>query len=247
MIKLGTLPGMHMTIIMIKNIGHVFTDLPLLLHLTLLTISPFIKSKIDVDASSAQARDALKAAKTYIVTNAIDYRLPRNMTLLHRAVLSRDPESVVLLLARNASVNPLSQSGMTPLDMAQQLHGEESSVARLLQERGALSGASLRAQAEKHEEMKRREAELIILASIGNTEGVRRLLALGVTINAQDKQGNTALILAARNGYYDTVVLLLENNARRDIANRQRLTACALAYAMGHHGIAVLVDPNTTH
>ncbi len=69
LIKLSTLPGMHLSIIMVKNIGHAFTDLPLLLNSTLLTriVSKFIKSKVDIDASSAQASAALNTAKNYCV------------------------------------------------------------------------------------------------------------------------------------------------------------------------------------
>lgn len=191
-----------------------------------------------------------------IVANIKDHRFPRNMTMLHRAALSRNPERVRLLLSLNAPVNIFSQSGMTPLDIARKLHGDRSTVVQLLQEHGALPGAAIRARQteknkrrrEKYEALKkeaqRREAELVILASVGNAEGVRRLIGLGVNSNARDEHGNTALIVAARNGYYNMVVFL-ENGAQRDITNHNGQTAYALAHAMGHLGIAVLVDPDT--
>ncbi len=69
LVKLNSLPGMSMTLIMIKNIGHSFTDLPLLLNSTLLmrTLSKFINSKIDIDAPLGQACKALKTANTHVV------------------------------------------------------------------------------------------------------------------------------------------------------------------------------------
>lgn len=69
LMKLSSLPGMNMNVVMIKNIGHSFSDVPLLLHSTLLTqiLSLFIKAKVDTDTSSAHACTALKIAQTYVV------------------------------------------------------------------------------------------------------------------------------------------------------------------------------------
>jgi predicted dienelactone hydrolase len=76
--KLCHLPGMCMTIVMLKQVGHMaFSDMPLLLHSTLLTqlLSNFIS--VDIDASSAQASKMIKISKTHIV-NFFDAYLKSN-------------------------------------------------------------------------------------------------------------------------------------------------------------------------
>ena len=54
-----------------------------------------------------------------------------------------------------------------------------------------------------------------------------------VDINAQNKYGDTALMLASQNGHKDVVQLLLEKNAIVDIQNKYGMTALMKASSRG--------------
>lgn len=70
---------------------------------------------------------------------------------------------------------------------------------------------------------------LILAAYIKNTKAVKTILkTTNVSINSQDEQGNTALIVAARHDKSDTVKLLLEQ-PDLTIKNNQNETALMLA------------------
>jgi ankyrin repeat protein len=61
---------------------------------------------------------------------------------------------------------------------------------------------------------------IILAASSGNTEEVRRLLGQeDVDINEKDMHGRTALTLASYHGHSETVQLLLEKGASVDVKN----------------------------
>ena len=96
-------------------------------------------------------------------------------------------DTVELLLANDANI------GINALMMAA-MNGHTNTV-RLLLENGAnilWSGA------------------VLIAASLnGHTETVQLLLKKDANINAQNKQGVTALIIASQMGHFDTVELLL--------------------------------------
>jgi ankyrin repeat protein len=53
-------------------------------------------------------------------------------------------------------------------------------------------------------------AALMVAAEGGHTEKVRRMLAEGADVNAQEESGLTALMMAAAEGHTDTVKLLLD-------------------------------------
>ncbi len=59
---------------------------------------------------------------------------------------------------------------------------------------------------------KDRSTPLILMASLGLTDGVEALLKKGAYVNAKDKTGWTALMGAARKGHSDTVRALLEKH-----------------------------------
>ncbi|HEY0004481.1 MAG TPA: ankyrin repeat domain-containing protein [Pyrinomonadaceae bacterium] len=71
--------------------------------------------------------------------------------------------------------------------------------------------------------------ELLKAASEGRAGDVRALLEKGVSANAKDKFGNTALIFAAACGHLPTVSLLLEHGADAAAQNQVGMTAATRA------------------
>jgi ankyrin repeat protein len=71
----------------------------------------------------------------------------------------------------------------------------------------------------------------------GDVECLRRLLTAGAEINARDRYGQTALMIAAHQGKSSVVRLLLENGAALDYTAKYGLSALMLAVIGGHADI----------
>jgi ankyrin repeat protein len=71
----------------------------------------------------------------------------------------------------------------------------------------------------------------------GEIECLRRLLAAGADINARDRYGQTALMIAARKGESSVVRFLLKNGAGLDYTAKYGLSAMMLAVIGGHADI----------
>ena len=70
---------------------------------------------------------------------------------------------------------------------------------------------------------------------------VQFLLDKGARVDAQDKDGKTALILAATKGYRDMVELLLKRGANPTLSDTGGRTALYWALANGHKEIAEIL------
>lgn len=81
-------------------------------------------------------------------------------------------------------------------------------------------------EAEKHEHG---HNDLMCAALEGNTATVKRLLEIGLDVNAKDDEGRTALMFAVTNLHHDTVNLLLENGADVNLSSNDGCTALMLA------------------
>lgn len=75
-------------------------------------------------------------------------------------------------------------------------------------------------------------------AKSGDVEGAQALLDLGVDINARDRYGQTALMLAAHHGHGAWVEMLIERKADLNATAKYRLSALMLAVIGGHAEIA---------
>ena len=71
----------------------------------------------------------------------------------------------------------------------------------------------------------------------GDQEVVRALLQSGAGVNARDRYGQTALMLAAHRGHAAIVELLIEHGADLDVTAKYSLSALMLAVIAGHEGI----------
>lgn len=78
-------------------------------------------------------------------------------------------------------------------------------------------------------------------ARLGDTAQLVELLQRGIEVDTVDEQGNTLLILAAREGQLATVKALVERRARLDQRNRAGDSALMLAVLNDHREVADLL------
>jgi ankyrin repeat protein len=75
-------------------------------------------------------------------------------------------------------------------------------------------------------------------AHAGDTDALSSGLEAGEDIDARDRYGQTALMIAARYGHDDAVRWLVEHGAALDHTAKYRLSALMLAVVNGHRDIA---------
>ena len=78
-------------------------------------------------------------------------------------------------------------------------------------------------------------------AERNDLEAVRLYLATGITVDAVDRRGTTALMAAAANGLTEILKLLLEHDADAAITDDQGNTARDQALQKGQHNMADLL------
>lgn len=72
----------------------------------------------------------------------------------------------------------------------------------------------------------------------GDVEIVRDLLSRGLDVNARDRHGLTALMLAAHAGHHELVETLIAHGANLNITAKFGLSALMLAIVAGHVDVA---------
>ena len=72
----------------------------------------------------------------------------------------------------------------------------------------------------------------------GDVETVRALLRAGSDVNARDRYGQTALMLAAHRGFREMVELLVEGGADLNVTAKFNLSALMLTITTGHAEVA---------
>jgi ankyrin repeat protein len=72
----------------------------------------------------------------------------------------------------------------------------------------------------------------------GDTASIRARLAEGADVNARDRHGQTALMLAAQAGHADAVDALIVGGADLNVTAKYTLTALMLAVVAGHAEVA---------
>jgi len=72
----------------------------------------------------------------------------------------------------------------------------------------------------------------------GDVQAVRELLRSGADVDARDRHGQTALMLAAHRGHEEIAVLLAEAGADLNVTAKYNLTALMLAIVAGHPAVA---------
>jgi len=75
----------------------------------------------------------------------------------------------------------------------------------------------------------------------GDVEAIRRLLLSGFDVNARNRYGQTALMLAAHHGRQEMVEILIESGADLNVTAKYNLSALMLAVIADHAVIAQLL------
>ncbi|MFT4178349.1 MAG: ankyrin repeat domain-containing protein [Thermomonas sp.] len=145
----------------------------------------------------------------------------RGMGALHLAAALGDAEALKKLVAAGASPDRRAADGQTPLGVA--LAAGRRDLAAWLDWRGwKLPRRPLRG------------SDLPAAAVAGDIDAVRRLLDLGLPIDATDALGCTALLRAAGGGHRDLVELLLQRGANPAHAANTGATSLSAAVSMRH-------------
>lgn len=127
-------------------------------------------------------------------------------SLLHRVVLTRDPELTELLLERGANPHLRNHRGLTPVDMAldQYCFDEQEQNKKLLHTLVDHSQSL-------HEDIS--DSRLLQLVLTGKTELLEYLLDHDANANALTSYGASLLMIAAGNGNLEITKLLLKHGA----------------------------------
>ena len=75
------------------------------------------------------------------------------------------------------------------------------------------------------------------LARAGDSAQLREFVSRGFPVNQQDADGNTLLMLAAYNGWPDTVQMLIDQGADVDLRNSRDQSPVAGALFKGERGV----------
>ncbi|MGX9721526.1 ankyrin repeat domain-containing protein [Stenotrophomonas acidaminiphila] len=141
------------------------------------------------------------------------------MTALHLATALAREASLKLLVMQGASPDARAADGQTPLGVA--LSSGRRDLADWLDWRGwPLPLRPLR------------EADVPAAAMAGDADAVRRLIELGLPVDAVDAQGCTGLLRAAGGGHVATVDLLLARGADPQHAAASGATPLSAAVSM---------------
>ena len=151
----------------------------------------------------------------------LDARDSHGMSALHlAAALGREPV-LRALIRRGATPDLLAADGQTPLGVA--LSSGRRDLADWLDWRGwPLPHRPLR------------EDDVPSAAIVGDVDAVRRLLDLGLSADATDHQGCTALLRAAGGGHRAVIDLLLARGADPQRASHSGATPLSAAVSMRH-------------
>ncbi|GHA82368.1 ankyrin repeat domain-containing protein [Cognatilysobacter bugurensis] len=155
---------------------------------------------------------------------ALDARDSHGMSALHLAAALGRADALKALIARGATPDLLAADGQTPLGVA--LSAGRRDLADWLDWRGwPLPRRVLQ------------PADVPSAAIIGDADAVRRLLDLGLPVDAIDAQGCSALLRAAGGGHRAVVDLLLSRGADPKLASQSGATALSAAVSMRHADI----------
>lgn len=161
----------------------------------------YVGMRTGLDTVVAKAQDAARD----LVNKGADINAKDNggITVLMYAVQRRDSAIVSMLLEKGAEVNAKRSDGQTAL--MDTVGGGGAQIARMLIDKGA----------KINDTNEKGQTALILAAEAAyNEDVVSVLLAKGADVSAKDKERNTALKIATRNGNSKIVAMLKKAGAK---------------------------------
>ncbi len=164
----------------------------------------------------------------------VDAQNDKGWTPLMEASFKGHEGAVRLLLARGARQELQGKNGWLALHLAVK-KGHAGIVEQLCAATGAAAALALRDK----------DGDTPLALAVSDGGGGERLVAAllaadvaGVTVDAQNDNGSTALIKASEGGREAALRLLLARGARQELQNKGGMTALHLAAEKGHAGVA---------
>ncbi len=230
-------------------------------------------NRICLSISSSDGRDALERLGLRMIDSGADvFALDTTgASPLANAVAVGSIALTRALLARGADPNARDHHGRTPMFAALTLPTDTAiELTKLLILAGAVPDVAaangetpfglalarpepqlqqwLNWHAWKLPNRRLNNGDLLSAAAAGDASAVKKLLALGLAMNAADAQGATPLLRASGNGHADVVVLLLRHGADATRAAASGATALSAAViarssdviaALATHGVEI--------
>ena len=171
-------------------------------------------------------------------------------TALHTAAFLGRYKTAELLIQKGADVNAKDEDGKTPIDNLKVDWGTTEFVAQLLQiqvdrekvETGRTKVAKLLSQQGANTNFSGPVgSDIWVATGAGDIEAVKQHLAKGMDVDAKNKDGATALHVAAILGQYKVAELLIQKGANVEAKGRDGGTALHAAACLGRSKVAKLL------
>ncbi|MAP86232.1 hypothetical protein CMK16_02470 [Candidatus Poribacteria bacterium] len=215
---------------------------------------------VDVNAKNKDGASALHAAAIvgqYEVAELliqkgadVNFRSNDGGTALHAAAFLGQYEVAELLIQKGADVNFRSNDGTTAMNALKTDWGTVQFIAQLLQiqvdrekvETGRTKVAKLLSQQGANTNFSGPVGSDIWAATgAGDIEAVKQHLAKGMDVDAKNKDGATALHVAAILGQYEVAELLIQKGANVNVSGDDGGTALHAAAFLGQYEVAKLL------
>ena len=148
-----------------------------------------------------------------------------NYDLLTQCIENRWTETAKEIIAKGADLrgynpNDFRKASDMSLPLLSAVDKEDLEIVKLLLKSGADPNAGIRGRDDEDDEVDR--YPLLEAVYHNNSEIISLLLKYGADINIRDRQGNTALLIAAYIFDYDAAKLLIDAGANINVKNKEK-------------------------